>query len=165
MGRLSGLLFHCTKRAMAARQRKAVYRVFERHQEIMKRRKSGEGSEGGFTLIELLIVIVVLGILAAIVVFSLTGVAGQSKQADCTSDAKSVETAADAYEAANSGAIPSLADLTNGAGGVTYLHSLPGTNNGYSISLDSNGSVNVAIPAANSVSTVFSDSQGCATIS
>ena len=66
-----------------------------------------EASEGGFTLIELLIVIVVLGILAAIVVFSLTGVAGQSKQAACTSDAKSVEIAVDAYEAANSQATPS----------------------------------------------------------
>ena len=66
----------------------------------MKRRKSGEGSESGFTLIELLIVIVVLGILAAIVVFSLTGVSGQSKQAACTSDGKTVEIAADAYQAA-----------------------------------------------------------------
>ena len=72
----------------------------------MERRKSGEGSESGFTLIELLIVIVVLGILAAIVVFSLTGVAGQSKQAACTSDAKSVEIAVDAYEAANTGSYP-----------------------------------------------------------
>ena len=66
----------------------------------MERRQSGESSESGFTLIELLIVIVVLGILAAIVVFSLTGVSGQSKQAACTTDAKSVEVAADAYQAA-----------------------------------------------------------------
>ena len=56
-------------------------------------------ASSGFTLIELLIVIVVLGILAAIVVFSLTGVSGQSKQAACTTDAKSVEIAADAYQA------------------------------------------------------------------
>ena len=73
--------------------------MFERHREIMERRKSGEASECGFTLIELLIVIVVLGILAAIVVFSLTGVSGQSKAAACTSDGKSVEIAADAYQA------------------------------------------------------------------
>ena len=55
--------------------------------------------ESGFTLIELLIVIVVLGILAAIVIFSLTGVTGQSKAAACTADGKTVETAADAYQA------------------------------------------------------------------
>ncbi len=128
--------------------------MFERHQEIMERRKSGEANESGFTLIELLIVIVVLGILAAIVVFSLTGVSGQSKQAACTSDAKSVEIAADAYMAANSGSVPSLADLT-----PSYLHSLPGGTNGYVISLDSNGSVNVAVGTA--AATVFSDTAGC----
>ena len=80
--------------------------MFERYHEIMERRDSDEATESGFTLIELLIVIVVLGILAAIVVFSLTGVSGQSKQAACTSDAKSVEIAADAYQAANNGDAP-----------------------------------------------------------
>ena len=68
---------------------------------FMERRKSSEASESGFTLIELLIVIVVLGILAAIVVFSLTGVTGQSKAAACTSDGKTVEIAADAYQASH----------------------------------------------------------------
>ena len=91
----------------------------------MERRKSGEASESGFTLIELLIVIVVLGILAAIVVFSLTGVSGQSKQAACTSDAKSVEIAADAFQAASpTGAYPTniTTDLV-----PNYLHAAPGT--------------------------------------
>ena len=74
-------------------------KLFERHHEIMERRKSSESTELGFTLIELLIVIIVLGILAAIVVFSLSGVSGESKQAACTTDAKSVEVAADAYQA------------------------------------------------------------------
>ena len=76
--------------------------MFERHREIQERRKSGEASEYGFTLIELLIVIVVLGILAAIVVFSLTGVTGQSKSAACTTDGKTVEIAVDAFQAKNS---------------------------------------------------------------
>jgi len=40
-----------------------------------------------------------------------------------------------------------------------YLHSLPGTSNGYVISLDSNGSVNVAVGTA--AATVFSDTSGC----
>jgi len=143
---------------MAARRRKAVYRVFERHQEIMERRKSGEASELGFTLIELLIVIVVLGILAAIVVFSLTGVSGQSKQAACTADAKSVEIAADAYIARNS-TVPAIGDLV-----PNYLHSAPGTSNGYQISLDSSGNVQVApYPSGGPAGTVsaFVDSTGC----
>ena len=41
-------------------------------------RRRGEELEAGFTLIELLIVIVVLGILAATVIFALSGVTGQS---------------------------------------------------------------------------------------
>jgi general secretion pathway protein G len=106
----------------------------------MERRQSGVASESGFTLIELLIVIVVLGILAAIVVFSLTGVSGQSKTAACTTDAKSVEVAADAYQAANNGSYPSSIDVLTQS--PSYLHSLPGQNNGYTISLDSaNGTV------------------------
>ena len=59
--------------------------------------------------------------------------------------------------AKNSGSIPSLAQLTNGT--PQYLHSLPGTSNGYVISLDSNGSVNVAVGTA--AATVFSDTSGC----
>ncbi len=61
-------------------------------------RRRGVELEPGFTLIELLIVIVVLGILAATVIFALTGVTGQSAQAACQSDAKSYEIAAAAYQ-------------------------------------------------------------------
>lgn len=139
--------------------------MFKRYHDIMERRNSDEATESGFTLIELLIVIVVLGILAAIVVFSLTGVSGQSKQAACTSDAKSVEVAVDAYQAAN-GSVPTMAQLTTAdAKGVTYLHSAPGTGNGYQISIDSTtGAVSVAPyptggPAGSA--TAFSDSTGC----
>ena len=78
--------------------------MFQRYRELQERRANGE-SEGGFTLIELLIVIVVLGILAAIVIFSLTGVTGQSQVAACNTDAKSVETAVAAYQAQNVGEI------------------------------------------------------------
>ena len=73
---------------------------------LQQRRKAGEFSESGFTLIELLIVIVVLGILAAIVIFSLTGVTGQSQAAACNSDAKTVETAVSAYYAGEQRHLP-----------------------------------------------------------
>jgi general secretion pathway protein G len=62
----------------------------------MVRQRSEEGFDG-FTLIELLIVIVVLGILAATVIFALGGVTGQSAQAACNSDAKTSEVAVQAY--------------------------------------------------------------------
>jgi prepilin-type N-terminal cleavage/methylation domain-containing protein len=147
------------KRRAGEPDRKAVHRGFERHREIMERRNSSEGRESGFTLIELLIVIVVLGILAAIVVFSLTGVSGQSKQAACTSDAKSVEIAADAYQAKNDTFAPSVAALV-----PTYLHTAPGTTNGYAISIDAAGAVQVAVPAGGTA-VDFNDTTGCPAIS
>jgi prepilin-type N-terminal cleavage/methylation domain-containing protein len=126
-----------TETGRRARPRKAVERVFQRYRDIMERRKSSEGSESGFTLIELLIVIVVLGILAAIVVFSLSGVTGQSKAAACTADGKTIETAADAYEASfSSWPGTNAADPTGTFYGLvsTYLHSAP-SGNGYTFTL------------------------------
>ena len=67
--------------------------------ERLRRRREELADEGGFTLIELLIVIVVLGILAAIVVFAVQNLTGQASTAGCQSDYKTVETAAEAYKA------------------------------------------------------------------
>jgi prepilin-type N-terminal cleavage/methylation domain-containing protein len=132
-----------------------VSKLFERHHEIMERRKSGEASEFGFTLIELLIVIVVLGILAAIVVFSLSGVSGQSKTAACTTDAKSVEIAADAYQANPTyGTWPTTVSSLVTAG---YLKSAPITTNGYTIGLGTN---DVTVTEG-TVTTPFDDGSGC----
>ena len=52
--------------------------MFKHLRDAHARRKGEEVVESGFTLIELLVVIVVLGILAATVVFALSGVTGQS---------------------------------------------------------------------------------------
>ena len=52
-------------------------------------------------MIELLIVIVGLGILAAIVVFALGGITGKSVQAACQTDAKTVATGVAAFGAEN----------------------------------------------------------------
>ena len=62
--------------------------------------------EGGFTLIELLIVIVILGILAAIVVFAVSGITDNGTTSACKSDVKTIDTAAEAYFAQkNTGAL------------------------------------------------------------
>ena len=53
----------------------------------------------GFTLIELLIVIVILGILATVVVFSVRGITDQGQDSACAADAKTVEVALEAYYA------------------------------------------------------------------
>jgi general secretion pathway protein G len=111
-------------------------------QQIRDRRRA-EGKEAGlidsgFTLIELLIVIVVLGILAAVVIFALSGVTSSSAVSACNADAKSVEVAAEAYHTQNNGTWPTQAQLT-----PTYLRTWPNNTAHYSISLDNTGKVYV----------------------
>ena len=55
----------------------------------------------GFTLIELLVVIVILGVLGAVVVFSVRGVTNDSQDAACDTEKRTLETAVEAYYAQN----------------------------------------------------------------
>ena len=67
----------------------------------------------GFTLVELLIVIVILGILATVTVFAVTGITNKGKTSACQSDAKTIQTAEEAYSA-NSGVYTAAqSDLVN----------------------------------------------------
>src|SRR6202035_5267792 len=66
--------------------------------EMLDRLQQKRNDEGGFTLIELLIVIVILAILAAIVVFAVGTTTTNAKISACNADAKSVETAIEAYQ-------------------------------------------------------------------
>ena len=63
--------------------------------------RAARRNESGFTLIELLIVIVILGILAAIVVFSVQGITDRGKTSACKADKETVTTAAEAFYAQN----------------------------------------------------------------
>ncbi len=51
----------------------------------------------GFTLIELLIVIVILGILATVVVFSVRGITDDGQENSCKTDGRTLEVAIEAY--------------------------------------------------------------------
>ena len=53
----------------------------------------------GFSLVELLIVVVILGILAAVVTFALRGATDRSQEASCASDARTLTIAAGAWMA------------------------------------------------------------------
>ena len=96
-------------------------------QRAMEKKRSGQG---GFTLVELLIVIVILGILAAIVVLAVGGLKGTSQKAACNSGVKTIESAQDAFfavsedtaatppVAAHYGTIDELLDTAGPAGKV-----------------------------------------------
>ncbi|MDP1792998.1 MAG: type II secretion system protein [Acidimicrobiales bacterium] len=54
-------------------------------------------NERGFTLIELLVVIVILGILAAVVVFAVGGLSDSGNDNACKTDTRTIRTAQEAY--------------------------------------------------------------------
>ncbi|MGB9113280.1 MAG: type II secretion system protein, partial [Acidimicrobiales bacterium] len=102
--------------------------------------------EEGFTLIELLIVVLILGILAAIVAFAVGAFTSQSAVAACNTDAKTVESAIAAFEATNSGTIPATTGvLTTSASGGPYLHSFPKNTGYYFVSMNGSGNVLVKL--------------------
>jgi general secretion pathway protein G len=80
------------------------------------REQHGKVAEAGFTLIELLIVIVILGILAAVVVFSVRGITNKGQDAACQADFVTVQNAEEAaYAGGASGGSKylSMADLVS----------------------------------------------------
>jgi prepilin-type N-terminal cleavage/methylation domain-containing protein len=77
----------------------------------------------GFTLIELLMVIVILGILAGIAVFAVSGITDTGAEAACKADYKTVQVASEAYYTQNGDYAADIAELISGG----FLRSEPGT--------------------------------------
>jgi general secretion pathway protein G len=106
------------------------------------KRKRAAGEEG-FTLIELLVVIIILGILAAVVVFSVGGIGDKGQGSACKIDERTLRTAEEAYAARPGGGgtygtqqqlkdggflsdVSSLHDVTLGAGNTFTITPVAG---------------------------------------
>lgn len=81
---------------------------------LTDRLSAARRNDGGFTLIELLIVIVILGVLAAIVVFSVRGITDTGEEAACEANEETARIAIEAYYAQEDDYPANLADV------VTY---------------------------------------------
>jgi general secretion pathway protein G len=87
--------------------------------------------DDGFTLIELLIVIVVLGILAAIVVYAVGSARSDSVASSCKADVKTINTASEAYNVKNGSYASSIAALK----ASNFIKDLP-ANREYTLTYD-----------------------------
>jgi len=80
---------------------------------VLNKIKSKE-LNGGFTIVELLVVIVVIGILAAITVVSYTGITTKANKAAAIQNSSSVAAAADAYFAENQSYPAAISNISDG---------------------------------------------------
>jgi len=77
--------------------------------------------ERGFTIVELLVVIVVIGILAAITIVSYTGITAKANTTKALSNAQSAQTVVEIMAADNSGSYPITAASIGTYSGTTKL--------------------------------------------
>ena len=104
-----------------------------RHQESQHRAGS---REQGFTLAELLVVVVILGILAAVVVFAVGNSTDNAKSSACDAERSTLETAIEAYRAQTGEYPTSSAALTETE--TRFLRHVPTL---YQVNAAGNGSI------------------------
>jgi hypothetical protein len=130
---------------------------------------SAESKHGsGFALIELLVMLLILGGLGALAAYGAGTFSGSgtpstsggtptisddqslaqepnvSAIAACNTDAKVVEIAVMAFEATNSGSVPTVGELLSKANGGPYLQAYPHSEY-FSISVDASGNIEVSL--------------------
>jgi prepilin-type N-terminal cleavage/methylation domain-containing protein len=125
---------------------------------MLRRIREIKNNESGFTLIELLIVIVILGVLAAVVVFAVGAFNKNGVQAACRTDYKTVEIADEAYYAQHNSAYAPVATTAQALVTAGYLKAIP-SNSAYTIGLGTAGPVLTLTGPP--VTGPFSDVSGC----
>lgn len=96
-----------------------------------------------------MLVIVVLGIFAAVVLFALGGITGKSAVSACQADGATVSTALADFNNQNAGATATEATLLSGTaanGNNPYLQSWPSNSPHYAFGLSSTGALLIEVP-------------------
>lgn len=112
------------------------------HTAIARARQVRRNGQAGFTLIELLIVIVILGVLAAIVVFSVKGITNKGYSEACKASVATIDTAFEA-DAAQGGSASTVAGLVT----AKLLHSAPKIKLSSSSTVDTSAMDNAGVDA------------------
>jgi prepilin-type N-terminal cleavage/methylation domain-containing protein len=86
---------------------------------MYERMRQMRDRDEGFTLIELLLVIIILGVLAAVVVFSVAGISDRGNTSACKATQAAISTASEAYFAKHGTYPLHTTDLQGAGSGVT----------------------------------------------
>ena len=97
-------------------------------------------AKSGFTLVEILIVVVILGILAAIVIPQFTEASTEAKTSSLATDLSSVRSQIQLYKIQHNDNLPGVANGTHTAGANTFLLAMAG-------GTDIFGDVDVNVPS------------------
>jgi type IV pilus assembly protein PilA len=125
---------------------------------VQKLRERSQG-EGGFTLVELLVVMLILGLLAAIAIPSFFNQREKAKDADAKAAARTAQTAMETYATSNQGSYANAA--TPGFDIVAELQDIEPTLNDSDLSVPANAqeTYTVAVTSEGSAGNVFSISR------
>jgi prepilin-type N-terminal cleavage/methylation domain-containing protein len=83
-----------------------------------------KSKQSGFTIVELLIVIVVIGILAALVITTFSGIQQKGRDTKRQTDVKALHSQLEAFFAQNGGGYPVLADVNDAGWRTTNMKGL-----------------------------------------
>ena len=83
-------------------------------------------AKSGFTLVEILIVVVILGILAAIVIPQFTEASGEAKTSSLVTDLQSMRSQIELYKVQHNDALPGVNNGGTHTGGAGFVNALIG---------------------------------------